>query len=448
MRDTIFISHAAPEDNDITRWLSLQLIGLGYKVWSDVIKLKGGEDWWKIIENEIRENSIKFVLVLSSASNQKDGVLKELAVAQKVFKKLGDTNYIVPLHIDSILSYDDVNIELNRYNSINFKASWADGLKQLLERFEEDAVPKTSSNYKHVKSLWDNIFLHNRKCITESETYTSNWFPILELPKELRFHKFKYAITSDTRFDELVYPVVRHKDYIATFAWHYDFIDDMPKTATYNPENTYKVSTEDILSGEYDTRFVDNKTAKHIIVRLLNKAFDSDLRRKPVSVYEMSNKCSYYLDKNVLHKDKFNKVQLVGKQKEKNWHFGISGSVKMFPERCFVINSHIWFTVDGKSLIPEASKQHQARRKQGKNWWNNDWRKKVLAFMHYLADDEESVHLYLGSEEVIRIGINPIEFISPVCYQDPNEENLPSEDYDSESEEIIDVEPEQETPES
>src|SRR5690554_5773199 len=103
MRDTVFISHAAPEDNDFTRWLSLQLVGLGYKVWSDVLKLKGGEDWWKVIENEIRENSIKFILVLSSLSNQKDGVLKELAVAQKVQKKLDDTNYIIPLHIDAKL---------------------------------------------------------------------------------------------------------------------------------------------------------------------------------------------------------------------------------------------------------------------------------------------------------------------------------------------------------
>ena len=39
MRQIIFISHAAPEDNEFTRWLSLQLIGLGYTVWSDVLKL-------------------------------------------------------------------------------------------------------------------------------------------------------------------------------------------------------------------------------------------------------------------------------------------------------------------------------------------------------------------------------------------------------------------------
>ncbi|MDQ2752623.1 MAG: toll/interleukin-1 receptor domain-containing protein, partial [Bacteroidota bacterium] len=123
MRKTIFISHAAPEDNDFTRWLSLQLIGLGYTVWSDVINLKGGEDWWKFIEKEIREETIKFLFILSTASNYKDGTLKELAVAQKVKKQLADDQFIIPLHIDKALSYDDVNIELNRFNSINFKQS-------------------------------------------------------------------------------------------------------------------------------------------------------------------------------------------------------------------------------------------------------------------------------------------------------------------------------------
>lgn len=441
MRDTVFISHAAPEDNDFTRWLSLQLVGFGYKVWSDVLKLKGGEDWWKIIETEIRENSIKFIVVLSSVSNQKDGVLKELAVAQKVLKKIGDTNYIIPLHIDSNLSYDDVNIELNRFNSINFKTSWAEGLKQLLERFEEDNVYKTTGNYEQVKLLWENIFLHDKKPNTNAEIYSSNWFPILELPTELRFHKFKYALKQGPNPDELLFPVVRYKDYIATFAWCYDFIDDLPKTTIYNKEDSYIIPVEEILSGGFESKFIDNKTAKNIIVRLLNKAFDTGLKRKQVSIYEMSNKTSFFINKDVLEKDKFNKVQLVGKQKEKNWHFGISGNVKMFPERCFVIYSHIWFTTDGKTLIPEAGKQHQARRKQGKNWWNNDWRKKLEAFMQFLADDEDSIHLYLGSQEIVKIGINPFQFESPVSYNDPNEENLPGEDYDSESDDIDEDEP-------
>ena len=354
-RISIFISHAAPEDNDFTSWLSLQLIGLGYDVWSDVIVLKGGEDWWKIIENQIREKSIKFLLVLSEASNQKDGVLKELAIAQKVVKKLNTSNFIIPLHLDTNLSYDDVNIELNRFNSINFKSSWSDGLKVLIERLDEDNVPKTNSNYNQVKQLWENIFLRDKKAIQKQESYVSNWFPILELPETINFHKFKYAIPNGYDIRTLPFPAVLHKNHLVTFAWCYDFMEEFPRTKTYDPSHTTKVRTEEILNGEYDNNFIRNREAKRLIVRLLNSAFDKTLSHKNVEAYPMSNKVSFWIKKGVLEKDKFEKVQLVGKQKEKNWHFGISGTVKLFPERCFVFYTHIWFTTNGETLIPEAS---------------------------------------------------------------------------------------------
>lgn len=433
IRKTIFISHAAPEDNDFTRWLSLQLISLGYTVWSDVIKLKGGEDWWKFIEQEIREKTIKFLLVLSSASNHKDGVLKELAVAQKVKKLLADDQFIVPLHIDKNLSYDDINIELNRLNSINFKLSWATGLSNLIELFEEHQVPKDSQNFQDVKELWNTVVLHSKRVAHRSEIYASNWFPFVELPQKLRFHKFKYAIPKGYNVNRLPYPAVFYKDYLVTFAWCYDFMEELPGTVTYNSSDSEEVLAEDILSGNYDNHFIHNRDAKNIIVRLLNNAFDQSIAGKPVSSYQMSNKNSFWIKKGILEKDKFNKVQLIGKQKEKMWHFGISGNAKMFPERCFVINSHIWFTSDGENLIPEAGKQHAARRKQGKNWWNNDWRNKTHAFMQFLSEEDKTIWLHLGSQELAKISVDPILFESPVTYADPNKENLPDEDYGNES---------------
>ena len=430
MRETLFISHATPEDNDFARWLSLQLIGLGYTVWSDVVKLKGGEDWWPLIESQIRDSSIKFIIALSTASNNKDGVLKELAVATKVKKKLGDDNFIIPLHIDSTLSYDDINVELIRLNSINFKNTWADGLRMLLEKLNEENIPKKSDNHEQVKSLWESVYLNKKQPILEPETYYSNWFPIVEIPKKLWFHNFKQLMPRGLNIDNLAYPVIRYKDYLATFAYCYDFMEEIPKTYTYKKSESFEVDVEEILSGKYSDAFLRNKEARNLIVMLLNKAFERTLREK-VSVYEMSGRFSFWIKKGILEKDKFNKIQLVGKQKEKQWHFGISGSVKMFPERCVVINSHIWFTSDGVNLIPEASKQHAARRKQGKNWWNNDWRNKTMAFMKYLAEDG-AIKISLGSEEFAFISDEPIMFNSPVKYIDPNIENLLEEVFDEE----------------
>lgn len=53
MRDTIFISHATPEDNEFTIWLASRLELLGYKVWIDKNELLGGEVFWADIEDVI-----------------------------------------------------------------------------------------------------------------------------------------------------------------------------------------------------------------------------------------------------------------------------------------------------------------------------------------------------------------------------------------------------------
>ena len=185
MRNKLFISHATPDDNDSTRWLALKLISLGYDVWCDIFELQKGVDFWKSIEKEIRDNSFKFLLVLSATSNQRQGVLNELATATKVKKQIIDETFIIPLAIDEKLSYDDINIELVRLNAIDFKKSWAKGLQDLLEALEKQQVPKSSPDPTKSNLLYQQIFLQNKSIIEREEKYISNWFPISEFPKKL-----------------------------------------------------------------------------------------------------------------------------------------------------------------------------------------------------------------------------------------------------------------------
>ncbi|HEV7683065.1 MAG TPA: toll/interleukin-1 receptor domain-containing protein [Pyrinomonadaceae bacterium] len=102
MRDKIFISHANPEDNEFSRWLTLKLVTEGYPVWCDLVKLQGGEDFWRDIETAIRERTVKFLYVLSKVSNVKEGPLQELAVAKAVASKGKLRDFIVPIHVDSL----------------------------------------------------------------------------------------------------------------------------------------------------------------------------------------------------------------------------------------------------------------------------------------------------------------------------------------------------------
>src|SRR5690554_4139481 len=99
-RSLIFISHAAPEDNVFTLWLSAQLKVLGYQVWSDVTQLLGGEKWWEDIERAVDQFTCKFILVITKTSLSKPGVQREVGLALAAEKKYSLTNFIIPVIID------------------------------------------------------------------------------------------------------------------------------------------------------------------------------------------------------------------------------------------------------------------------------------------------------------------------------------------------------------
>ncbi len=427
MRNKIFISHATPDDNDFTKWLALKLISLGYEVWCDILELPKGVDFWSNIEKEIRENSCKFLIVLSAVSNQREGVLKELAVATKVKKELKDQTFIIPLLIDEKLPYDDINIEIIRLNAIDFKDSWAIGLQTLIEALEKQTVPKNSPDPTKSNLLYQQIFLQDKGVIEKDEIYDSNWFPIISFPSELRFHNFENLIPKGFDTRTLTFPAIPYKNYLCTFAWEYDFMYQLPKTETYNSNKSIKISIPQILSNEFTSEFISNSECQRLIVQLINKAFELRMKEKGVREYEMSNSIGYWFEKGKLEKDKFNKIRLVGKLKDKNWHFGITGAAKLYPHHVLMISSHIYFTYEGINLIETKSIQHAARRRQGKNWWNDAWRTKLLAFIKYLSDDENSFYLDVGSEEKIYISNEPVKFIGKVSYLLPNENTLDEE---------------------
>ena len=64
-RNSIFISHATPEDNDFTIWLASRLQAYGYNVWIDKQALLGGEKFWQEIDQVIRHKARKFLMVYS-----------------------------------------------------------------------------------------------------------------------------------------------------------------------------------------------------------------------------------------------------------------------------------------------------------------------------------------------------------------------------------------------
>ncbi len=456
MRDTIFISHANPEDNEFSRWLHLRLATEGYPVWCDLVKLRGGEDFWKDIEQAIRERTIKFLYVLSKTSNVKDGPLQELAVAKGVARREKLHDFIIPLHIDD-LPYNETNIEINRLNAITFEQGWAKGLKVLLEKLEQDQVPKNPTYTPEiVASWWCEQFSADRGIINESEDHLSNWYSIEALPKELYFHLLHPLKTAEANIkNERLFPVSHFKNGVLTFAHRDDFKDE-PIDGSFIADSHHFI-TQDLLDGKHAETFIDGKQTRNAVTLLLEVGWRRMIERHKLPIHEMSNKawCFYFI-KGRVDKDKLYFSGVNGKLAHRNimgyrtmrtsdggtrlrhWHFGISARPFLYPVAAFSIRPHAVFSDDGTHIWDSADRLHRACMSQCKDWWNDDWRDRILATMNWLAGEAGKITVQLGSDVGISVAKSPLEFTSPVSYIEPGV----SSETDIEVEEVDEIEDE------
>ena len=441
---TIFISHATPADDQFTLWLALRLMAIGYDVWCDLLKLSKGGDFWGEIESQLRTKTCKFLLVQSNASNSADGVLKEIAVAQKVKKARKDANFILPLKIDAELSYDDITVDVIRLNSIDFTESWAKGFMDLQKALTDQGCPKAGSG-SGLSTIVDRLANANQAPVSKDEIYDSNWFSIINPPKYLNFFPMENANAKTLDF-----PVLTYKHHVVTF-WEFDGLPQVLKEQISLAASGYRLKFSDYMTDDNKTDFIWPSTYRKLYVGILSKVFDYNMRMVAgIKLYPKSNHVSFWYPKGAIEKDRVGRIHLIGKHKQYHWHFAISGSVKLFPEPLLQIRSHVLFSADGINLESSDAVQHRARRAIGKCWWNKEWRTRLLAFVKSLESEAgcNSFALKEGLDAAVQISCTPIQFISKISYAEPGREaeaeleERANEDvpmFDVEGQEVIDL---------
>ncbi|HEX8071570.1 MAG TPA: toll/interleukin-1 receptor domain-containing protein [Pyrinomonadaceae bacterium] len=433
-RDVIFISHAYPEDNEFTLWLALRLALEGYPVWCDLTKLLGGEDFWRSVEKIIRQKACKVLFVLSKSSNAKDGTLQEVALAKEVAKQNGFEDFLIPLKIDD-LPRGQINIELKRINYTSFEDGWAKGLSALLEKLETQGVPKRS-NYSPdaVASWWREHFSAEQGLQRKKEEHLSNWFVIESPPQKLFFHIFMPGISSmpSPAEGEAVYPYQPHGNGILSFAKAEDFNGGGQLFG-----DTHPFFVADLLDDEQDT-FIDPMHTRDVITNLFTQAWTNFVRQRGLATYELASGafCCYF-KKDQLERDKITFIGVDDKKtwrniigyksikskivadKKRYWHFGISAKPHLRSTKFFAVNPHVLFSDDGQAIWDDKDRMHRVKMSQCKNWWNDDWRDRILAVMSWLTDENGEIVVPLSSEEALRINKSPLIFTSPVYFDDP-----------------------------
>lgn len=421
-RETIFISHATPDDNDFVRWLGNRLVGYGYRVWADIFELKGGTPFWATIEEAIREGTIKFVFVVSKTSvdPSRTGVLNELALADTIGKQLRDPSFIVPIRIDDT-PFHALPIQIHRLNTLDFSRNWGNGLKTLLDTLSDAGVPKAETDQEAAFRNWkDALDVKGAEIERKTEHVMTNLLEIRSLPQRINF--FEYFGPKGNIQSALKGARISLSYYFALIISFADTNSLQMEAGTgiiIKPRAT--VSLDEFLSGALsDPTSPARREAKNIIVGFVRDHIEAHLVSLGLLPYETANGLAFYFPSGLVSEDNWvSYTTLDGKKARKkvvgrsekygiHWHLAMKISIAVGDDIVVRLKPYVCFSENGRDAIEDPKRTSALRRRFCKSWWNPHWRQLLEAFIAFLGQGEELIRIEAGDCGSIDIVARPI----------------------------------------
>ena len=388
-RDLIFISYAY-EDEVFAKWLARKLAYYGYGVWFDQMKILGGESWVEEVEVAITECSIRVVAILSKSSITKANPRKERTKALDVGRSLDISDFLLTLNLDG--TKPDWTISDISY--ISFKESWAQGLRRVLKKLQSINAPQIHASNTGIAA--STLETGGELMLNEPETISSNWLPFLNLPQVLKI----FDTSRLTQDEERSWPnLVISPGRVAAFSAPQGEIGER----VANTPETYHWPSSDTIRKD---------VAQTVVTRILNRAVDRILK---------SAGCQFcYETKLYYTPDDFRGEKLVrfvdvdgsprffrtsGKRTFRKpagppetviHRPAIRAGARRISEDQYVLQIQPAVALFDSSGRPITGRAVGPRRKKVTlGWYNESWRRRVLAFAQIIAQQS----ITLGHEE-------------------------------------------------
>ncbi len=423
MRSTIFITHAAPEDNDFALWLSSKLATAGYRVWVDQQRLRGGDDFWDEINRILRSEALKQIVVFTKSCD-KPGVKRELAIGSIVAQRLSDPNFMIPIRADDV-RFSDAPPEFIRGNILNAYPHWHDCLDDLFAALSDAGVPRSlTPDSSILNAIVEAREDGRRLVIAESESCLTNWFPITEPPSTIRYYRFEGPQGQLSAWlSGCQVPHVSLGRLVGSFAGPVEFSVSGPLVLTWT--TAYEIKFEDFLSGRDTGPFVERSDAIKHVVDLLRQHFSKLAAGRGLLPVEFANRdVGWFFPEGLIPGGKVvfanpeGKLQwrfMNGKFKTLRWHTCLIAKPRVWPELVYRVHANVVLTKDGRTPLP-GDATHRRRRRLTRSWWNDVWRDRLLAAMSFLAAGGQQIALSAGNEN-FQFARIPMLVDVPVSYE-------------------------------
>ncbi len=431
-RNALFISHATPEDNHFVRWLGAKLTAMGYEVWADVMQLSGGDDWSRKLEDALRNRAANMLLVCTPTGLEKQGVRNEIQIASDLARKLGDKAFIIPLRLQAY----EAPFLVAQTQFIDFKASWATGLTELVTLLRDKQFPR--NNVGAMDAWLDAQSAGSDKLVERSEPLVSNWLQVARQPKNIHFCEAPVGAQLEPFLNRLnhTYPAVPHRTGVVTFA----VPDDEGRLGPKLPgRKVASMPTDEFLHSGWDAIGIGPYQAKRMYSDMGSQAFDRFCQGRGLKGTQGSgNHISWWGDIKTAPPGQVRfdwgfrrgSRQVVGQSGKRgvHWHYALNAELRASPLWHLRLSPRLVFSQNGTEPIDDVKRSHSLRRSFAKGWRNARWRDMLCAQLWWLADGRAEIRLPVAVDDAIALTVPPMQFSCPVTVLEGGELPLDEDD--------------------
>jgi hypothetical protein len=420
-REALFISHATPQQNAFARWLGAKLAAMGYEVWADIMRLRGGADWSRRVEEALNERTIKLLVVASPISMAADGVRNEIEIGARLAKELKDHEFIIPLRLQEFQPH----IRIAHAQYIDFKNSWGAGLAELVELLTDTyRIPRGTG-----VPLEDWLLFQTEgatRLIQEEERLESNWLRVENTPNNIFYSEPPSGFPLEQFQNRTLHswPIVPTANGVISFAEPSEdglLAPNLParRIAFTDVDTFLERGWKQLGTG------ISEHDARRQFADLGNQAFERFLQSRGLKAFEGANKrLSWWgaIGTVPTTKVRFGWTgykgarQIIGQSRKRDvhWHYAINGAFRTAPLRHLRIYARLAFSENGQDAITKASRVHRLRRSLAKGWRNARWRDMLLAFLWWLSGGKHQLLIPVSQTRYLQLGLPPLNFTSPI----------------------------------
>lgn len=436
-REALFISHATPEDIAFARWLGAKLAAMGYEVWADVMRLHGGADWSRELEEALRKRAIKMLLVCTPAGMDKQGVRNEIEISAGLAGALNDREFIIPLRLQPY----EAPFRIVQAQYVDFSRSWATGLAELVDLLVNvHKIPRHPG--RPMEDWLAAQSVGATRLVQHPERLTSNWLILRRLPQLIHYCEPPSGFPIEHFQNRTLHhwPVVPFSAGVLTFASP----DGDGLLAPNMPaRNVCDLPVRTFLDDGWKRLEIAPYEARRGFSDLGNQVFESFLHSRGLTSYEGSGGRRAWWG-NIrtvpLTQIRFDwpqqngRRQIIGQSEKRgmHWHYAIGAQIRTAPVRHLRLAARLIFSENGLDALGDVKRMHRLRRSFSKSWRNARWRDMLSAFLWWLADGRSEIELPVSHRQRIVLALPTVSFTSPVSVLHVGEEPPDEDDPDAE----------------